>query len=376
MDEDTARFVRDNLDSRAKLDVALFLHSNRFTLESAVGLARRIGRTEEDLAPELGELANAHIVTVHGDVNGPRPCLFGYTEDGLHARHLQRVAEAWQGPDRSALLACVLDGQARRHNMRLRELRRLDSLKTQFLSMVSHELRSPLTAIRGYVEILQANPDLDDAQRDLFFNTVLTQCDRLSTTVNNMLMAADMHGGEGWQGQCRPVCLRELLPRLVHETKEAEPRRRFEVEMPSGTPDVRADEGGVALVLRNLLENAVKFSLDDTTIGVRVETDGEKVLVHVADEGVGISPDRLRTIFDRFYQAEYYRTRRAGGAGLGLYLVKEIMEGMGGSITVSSEFGKGSVFTCAFAAAPADEPDTLEVVAPAAGRPTSRGAMR
>ncbi len=360
MDEETAQFIRDNLDSRAKLDVALFLHQNRFAVESAEGLTKRIGRTPEDLAPELRELAAARVISVHGEPDGPRPCLYGSTQDGMVAKMLGRVARLCEGTAQSSVLAQVLEGQARRHNLRVRELRRLDSLKTQFLSMMSHELRTPLTAIKGYIDLLQSNPDLDAEQRQLFLDTVAAQCDRLSTTVNNILMAAEMQHGEGWKGNCRALELHHVVGVLVDELAVAEPRRIVDLRVPHGLPLVSADETGVKLVVRNLLDNAVKFSLDGSTIRVWLEDCGGEVHLHIGDDGVGISPDRLRTIFERFFQAEYYRTRRVGGAGLGLYLVREIMEGMGGRIEVKSELGKGSMFTCVFLSAAASPADAAE----------------
>ncbi|MDH7571307.1 MAG: HAMP domain-containing sensor histidine kinase, partial [Armatimonadota bacterium] len=220
--------------------------------------------------------------------------------------------------------------------------------RTQFLSLVSHELRSPLTAIKGYVDVVRTTPNLNPEDREVFLRTAAAHCERLKTTVNNVLMAAQMQQEDGWQGDCRPLDLRGLVAQLVEEVAGVEPRRVFEFEAPQSVPNVLADETGTELVLRNLLDNAAKFSLEGSTVRVRVEAGEEEVLVHIGDEGIGISPDQLRAVFEPFYQAEYYRTRRSGGSGLGLYLVREIMERMGGRISVRSELGKGSVFTCVF----------------------------
>ncbi|HHX41112.1 MAG TPA: HAMP domain-containing histidine kinase [Armatimonadetes bacterium] len=352
MDEETAQFIRDVLNSQTKLDVALFLTTNRFALETASGLAIRIGRSSADLLPDLSELVSSRVLTLHGDPESPKSGLYGFTEDGLIAKHLEKMAQFCAARGRAAVLPYVMEGECRKRSRRLRETQRADSLKTQFLSMISHELRTPLTAIKGYVELLQAHRDLDDHQRDLYLETVAAQCDRLNTTINNILLAAEMESGEAWQAECHPVAIDQVVERLVEEIARAEPRRCFHLDRLPSVPRVMADVVGLELVVRNLLDNAVKFSLDGSTIRVWFEALEWELLLHIGDQGIGISPERLRRVFDRFYQAEYYRTRRAGGSGLGLYLVKRIMEGMGGRVAARSQLGQGSVFTCAFATAP------------------------
>lgn len=348
MDESTIRFIHDYLDSRTKLEVALFLHRNRFTLESADGLARRIGRAAADIARDLQELAAARVVTVHSLNGSPETRLYGYTEDGLVAQEMQRVADACDGPERSAVLAHVLQAEGRRGNTRQAELASAESLKSQFLSLVSHELRTPLAAIKGYVELLQAHPNLDAEQRERFLDTVAHECDRLAGTLSNLLLAAEMEHAESWECLCQPIPLRPLLDRVVGEVARRYPEWRFHVDPVADCIQVLADEMGTELVIRNLLDNAAKFSRAGSTVRVWTEVSHRELLLHVGDEGVGISPDRLRSIFERFYQTEPCRTRRAHGAGLGLYLARRVMERMSGRIAVRSDLGRGSVFTCAF----------------------------
>lgn len=352
MDPETVKFIQTHLDSRTKLDLALFLHRNPFTLDTAGGLARRIGASEDEVTTALKEMVQTRLVTLHGDPADPNSCLFGFTEEGYCAKQMRFVAEAVAGAERATVLDLVLEAQSRRHHHHLSELRRLESLKAQFLSMISHELRSPLTAIRGYISLLKANPDIDPAQREKFLSTVLAQCDRLSTTVNNLILAAEMQQEEGWRGECLPLSLPDLVGHLVEEIAATEPQRRFQVSWPESLPPVLADPIGAEVVIHNLLDNAVKFSPENSTIRVWAEANDAEVHLHIRDEGVGIHPDHLHTLFQSFRQADYCRTRRVGGMGLGLYLAKEILEGMGGRIAVRSEFGKGSVFTSVFRAAP------------------------
>ncbi|NLC57206.1 MAG: HAMP domain-containing histidine kinase [Armatimonadetes bacterium] len=372
MDKETIRFIHDHLDSRTKLDVALFFQQNRYALETAAGLARRIGRTEAAVRPELEELVAASVISTRGTAEGGS--LYAYTEDGLVAKYLRCVEAAAEGPERDQLLAWVSEGEGRRGNLRLQEIRRVESLQTQFLALISHELRTPLTAIKGYVDLLRSSPAVDAAQRDLFLSAAADECDRLTTTVNNLLLAAELEQEAGWQCLPRAMALSPVVECLVAEMGRRVPSRSFRLSLPVGEPWVLADEVGVALVIRNLLDNAVKFSQEGSTVSVWTEVAGSEVLLHVGDEGIGISAERQRAIFERFYQAEHYRTRRAPGAGLGLYLARRVMEQMNGRIAVRSDLGKGSVFTCAFVRAAAEPREAEPPLAVAAGGVRARGA--
>jgi signal transduction histidine kinase len=253
---------------------------------------------------------------------------------GLMARSLRREAE--RARDR----AWLAEEAARR-------LQELDQMKSDFVAITSHELRTPLAAIGGFVNTLLRRIDqLSGEEVREFLNIVDQQTARLIHLVEDLLVVGRIEAGKLGLDP-HSIEPSDFLAHVVRGLGDGASRVRAETQEP--LPAFVADPGRLAQILVNLLQNALKFSTPDRPVRLvaAVETSGGDELVRfdVIDEGIGISPDELEVIFERFHQAEAATTRRAEGTGLGLYITKKLVEAMDGSISVDSEVGRGSTFT-------------------------------
>jgi signal transduction histidine kinase/DNA-binding LacI/PurR family transcriptional regulator/putative methionine-R-sulfoxide reductase with GAF domain len=227
------------------------------------------------------------------------------------------------------------------------QLEEMDHLKDAFIQNVSHELRSPLALIRGYAEMLDAG-EIGEVPADQKkpVAIIARRARMLSDLVKDITLILE---AEVSPPEAQPIPLDELAQSTVEdfqvEVEHAE--LTLEAEIESDLPPVRGDPTYMRRVLDNLIGNAVKFTPAGGTITVslRWRRDSETVALAVSDTGVGIPADKLERIFDRFYQVDGSARRRHGGVGLGLALVKEIVEAYGGRVTVESEVDKGSTFT-------------------------------
>lgn len=234
------------------------------------------------------------------------------------------------------------------------ELRELDQMKSNFLANISHELRTPLTPVMGYVETLlsgELGPLSSEQKRGL---EVVFKCvDRLKGLIEDLLAFVRVDQGEvelkKW-----PVIIQELLKRrgeaFAHKAQEKGLELRFEI--PSDLPEVWADEEELGRAISLLLDNALKFTPQGGSVTIAASlvhgpgtTDpGRLVEISVRDTGIGIPAQELSKIFDRFYQVDSSPTRKYGGTGIGLSLIKQIIEAHGSRIFVESEVGKGTTF--------------------------------
>lgn len=222
-------------------------------------------------------------------------------------------------------------------------LREAEQLKDDFLSLVSHEFRTPLTAIHGGAHLLARQVEgLDPETRHELLEDVVTESGRLVRMLDNMLsLAATMAGRT--ELRTEPVLLEPLIRRVAAEVGERSPGYDFAVELPGGLPPVEGDDDRLAQVLGNLYENAVKYSPVGSRVRTTASSDGATVTVEVADEGVGIAPEHVPHVFERFRRPGADPSVR--GMGLGLYLSRLLVTAQGGSIAArSAGVGKGAVF--------------------------------
>jgi len=227
------------------------------------------------------------------------------------------------------------------------ELRNVERMKTEFVSSVSHELRTPLTSIKGFVRTLLDDTDgyyEREMQRE-FYQIIDTECDRLVRLISDLLNVSRIESGKTLELIVKPIDLPGLIERRVGSQRSYTTRHQFEIRCDSPFPEIAADEDKIDQILTNLLSNAVKYSPDGGKVTVEARDCGDHVSVSVADEGVGIPAEHLDKIFVRFHRVDNRDTRGAGGTGIGLYLVKHLVEAHGGRVAVESEVGKGSTFT-------------------------------
>lgn len=218
----------------------------------------------------------------------------------------------------------------------------IEQLKNELVSTVSHELKTPLAAIKAYAATLRENPSLYESRREEFLRVVEQQADRLSRLVEDMLLVTRVESEQMLRRRMN-VSLDGLIDQALREltydpVRHPVQRRGTEIEI-SGDPDRLRD------LLRNLLENAFKYSPDGGRITISAEASERQSILEIRDCGIGIDAADLPYIFDRFYRAQAATTAEAGGSGLGLYIVHALVRAHGGTIDVRSEPGAGTTFT-------------------------------
>ena len=229
----------------------------------------------------------------------------------------------------------------REQNERLKEL---DRMKSEFLSTAAHELRTPLTSILGFSEIL-VERKLDEKKRTRFLETINKEAGDLADIVNDLLDVSSIEAGTGFEIKKAPIDFKEALLKSINLIKGQTDEHTFKVNIPYDLPRVQADKNRIDQVMENLLSNAVKFSSKGGEITVSIERRKDELKIIVADEGIGIPEKDLLQIFDRFYRASNATRAAIRGTGLGLEIVKYIIESHGGRIWAESKPGKGSTFT-------------------------------
>jgi len=222
----------------------------------------------------------------------------------------------------------------------------VEQLKDDFLSIASHELKTPLTSIMGYTQLL--NRRLPAESRKLGSEDVIdvieTQCRRMKRLVDDLLDVSRIERG-ALQTSQSVVDLGALTRDVAQKLEATSPAHQFRLLLPEDRVTVWGDEDRLEQVLTNLISNAVKYSPDGGAVEIRLSRDGETAALSVQDWGIGIPAEQQAQVFSRFYQAEsVVRSRRFGGMGLGLFISKAIIDEMGGTISVDSTVGQGSTF--------------------------------
>jgi len=224
------------------------------------------------------------------------------------------------------------------------QLKELDRIKTDLISFVSHELRAPLSSIMGYSSTLLRHKDkLDPAVQQEFLNTILHECDRLNRLTIDLLDISRIESGRSLELHTREVDLPALVQRVIQSQSALAYEHTFAVQIAPEAKRIVADEDKLEQILVNLVNNAIKYSPAGGTVTVRARGREEKVEISVSDEGLGIPPEQLPHLFERYHRAT--REGEIRGIGIGLYLVRHLVEAHGGGIWVESEVGKGTTFT-------------------------------
>lgn len=231
--------------------------------------------------------------------------------------------------------------------------RRTSRLKSDFIANVSHELKTPLSLIRMFGELLATGKHRGDASPREYAEIITREAERLSHLIDNVLDFARIERGKASydfaEGRLDEVVERALDVCRYRVEKE---KMRLRTELEPGLPAVRMDENAMTLVLLNLIDNAVKYAAEGKEIAVTLGRTPGGVMLSVRDYGPGIPSEEQPRIFERFYRARGARDHNVRGSGIGLALVKHIVEAHGGRITVSSQPGQGATFTVVVPAAP------------------------
>jgi signal transduction histidine kinase len=251
------------------------------------------------------------------------------------------------GDERWLSVAAVDFGEGRVYALRDQtEEHALEQARSEFVATASHELRTPLAAVYGAARTLRRDDtDIGDENRELLLSIIERETERLSAIVGQILLA-DQLGSDTFRVDSKACDLRGLAEEVVTSARVRAPEGiAVELEAPPALPTVHADEAKLRQVLVNLVENAIKYSPEGGNIQVRLEASNGNGRIDVRDPGIGIALGDQERIFEKFTRLDPGLTRGVGGTGLGLYITKELIARMGGTISVSSTPGAGSTFT-------------------------------
>lgn len=226
----------------------------------------------------------------------------------------------------------------------------LDRLKSDFVATVSHELKTPLTAIIGSAQTLTRRRDRMNADQQSNLVTMIErQGNRLLRLVEDVLTAARIESGMPRMRR-ELVDLKDLCEFVVESIRHSDlgEGREISVQTEPERPQVWGDVGAIQQIVSNLVENACKYSEPGSKVGVFVTELPDEAILQIADRGYGMTREEIDTIFDRFRQVDQSSTRASGGVGLGLYIVKSLVEAHNGTIEVESEPGRGTTFSVRF----------------------------
>jgi signal transduction histidine kinase len=284
--------------------------------------------SERSVAPEPGRSSSAQTLYVEGDLRrrDGSSISVGITYAPLLDREGRLVN----------IIADVHD---------ITRFREAEELKSTFVSVISHELKTPVSLIKGYAGTLRredARWDEETLRESLA--VIEEESDRLNELIDNLLDASRLQAS-ALPLKLHDVALDEVAQRIVHRFRPQTDRHQFSVDFPRNFPEVLGDEARLEQVLSNLLTNAIKYSPEGGTIQVSGRALPDRVVLTVSDEGMGIAPTKQTRVFDAFYRVDDAPTRRTQGTGLGLYLAKAVVEAHGGRIWVESEPGQGAAFS-------------------------------
>jgi PAS domain S-box-containing protein len=302
-----------------------------------------------------GKLLNIkenEILNIHFDELFGNRCKFEHIHEAIENNQVRYKTEITIPDEREPVYLQVVATEMkmtgeRREGMviliqNITEMKRIDRMKTEFVSMVSHELKTPLTSIQGFAELMKAR-DFQKDRRDRYMDIILKDSSRLMRLINNILDVSKLESGQV-TFKPEPVSLQEFIPDILASFEGQVKNHVITHEIPNDVPILSLDRDMFNNVITNLVSNAVKYSPDGGNITVTAKKNEENVIINIQDEGAGIPPDKLKKVFDKFYRVDSSLTRETWGTGLGLATVKYIVEAFGGKIWVESEQGKGSNF--------------------------------
>ncbi len=280
--------------------------------------------------PELPKLIHAALSTgevVQSELEAATPRL----------RHFQVRVAPIRADSSSAAVLVLHD---------ITEIRRVERVRRDFVDNVSHEFKTPLTAIQGFAETLLSGALEDPKNSRLFLEIISDHAVRLSQLTNELLKLSQIETGR-LELNLRPLAVPDLVDACVETARiKAAPKGlSLDNQCAADLPRVRADRQYLREVLQNLLDNAIRYTPSGGKVTISAKSNGDMVQISVADTGVGILHDEQQRIFERFYRTEAARMLETSGTGLGLAIAKHLIEAHKGRIEVESEVGKGSVFS-------------------------------
>lgn len=224
----------------------------------------------------------------------------------------------------------------------MHDLQHLEQMRREFVTNVSHEVQSPLTSISGYAIALK-KVALTEDERNRYLDIIIAEAERMSK-MSDSLLKLSLLESQSQQLRLITFSLDEQIRRVIVAIQPQWSARNISFELDLKSVIVWADHDLLSQVWTNLLGNSIKFSKDDSVINVSIKQDLDNVIVRISDTGIGISPEDQERIFERFFKADRSHSRKYGGSGMGLAIVKQIVSLHKGDIRVESEPGQGTTF--------------------------------
>ena len=220
------------------------------------------------------------------------------------------------------------------------------SIQDEFISTVSHEMRTPLTSIRGFSQTLLSSWDrIDDENKKKFIKIIEEQSNRLINLVENILAVSKANAGNIVM---KKVFVNASINSIIPMFKEQYKTHKIIFIPQKDLPPARLDDDKLQQIMTNLIDNGGKYSESGKTVTITTESKGDQIIIKVKDEGVGIKKEDADKLFKKFSRIENHLTSKTQGNGLGLYITKQLVEKMEGSITFESEENKGTTFVVSF----------------------------
>ena len=229
----------------------------------------------------------------------------------------------------------------------LTQIQRLERVRTDFVANVSHELKTPVTAISGLVETLIESEEMDEETRSRFLGKIQNQSLRLSTLVADLLALSRVEARDEQQLELRRMDLRLIAIDSARRALVAAEEKGIQLhsQLPEDAVNVNGDDEALRQVVDNLLDNAIKYTPGGGEVSLGIEVEDGSAILRVKDSGIGIEAEHQERIFERFVQLDASSTRTRGGAGLGLAVARVLVRAMGGELGLESEPARGSTFT-------------------------------
>jgi len=220
------------------------------------------------------------------------------------------------------------------------------SIQDEFISTVSHEMRTPLTSIRGFSQTLLSSWDrIDDENKKKFIKIIEEQSNRLINLVENILTVSKANAGNLVM---KKVFVNASIKSIIPMFQEQYKTHKVLFTPQKDLPPVRLDDDKFQQIMTNLIDNGCKYSDEGSTVLITTETKADEVIIKVKDEGVGVKSEDADKLFKKFSRIENHLTSKTQGNGLGLYITKQLVESMNGKISFVSEEGKGTTFSVTF----------------------------
>lgn len=219
---------------------------------------------------------------------------------------------------------------------------KLEEMRKSFVANVTHELKTPLTSIKGYVETIKSNEITDPSKINRFMNIIDIEADRLKTLIEDILLLSEI---ESMEANSSKINIKEVVAELKDVMQNISNSNNVTVNYICDDIEAFLDRNRFKQLLINLIDNAIKYNVQDGIVNVRLSKQNEFIEICVEDTGIGIAEQDLQRIFERFYRVDKSRSRQMGGTGLGLAIVKHIVIGFKGTIDIDSNIGKGTKIT-------------------------------